>query len=187
MKKLFFILKQRFLSKTKISPFCYIKGYHSIQIGSKSKIMHYSFLDAAKDGKIILSDHVSISHFCQLQARGGSIRIGKKSELNVYALILTGGGDIEIGQNVLIGPRVNIIGYQHSFNNIKTPIREQPYNIKPIKIEDDVWIGASSTIMPGVTIGKGAIIGSGSVVTKDIAPYSINVGSPAKKIRSRAM
>ena len=64
-------------------------------------------------------------------------------------------------------------------------IKHQPYISKDITIEEDVWIGSSSVIMAGVTIGKGSIIGAGSIVTKDVEPYTINVGSPCKKIKDR--
>ena len=142
-------------------------------------------MDCSQDGKIKLQNKVAISHFAQLQARGGSIQMDEGSEINNFSLIYTGGSDVIIGKNVLIGPRVNIIGYQHSFNIIDKPIKHQPYIKDNITIKDDVWIGSSSVIMAGVTIGEGAIIGAGSIVTKDVEPYSINVGNPSKQIRKR--
>jgi acetyltransferase-like isoleucine patch superfamily enzyme len=56
-----------------------------------------------------------------------------------------------------------------------------------IAIEDDVWIGANAVILPGVTIGRGAVIGAGSVVTKDVAPYTICAGNPARVMRARSL
>lgn len=113
--------------------------------------------------------------------------------------------DSIIGHNVYIGPysyigpktilgnfcmlsdNVNIIGHDHNFNRAGVPIilagrpTEQPYTI----LEDDVWVGHGVTIMRGVKIGEGSIVGANSVVTKDIPPYSIYAGNPARFIRTR--
>ncbi|WP_205512160.1 acyltransferase [Longitalea arenae] len=104
--------------------------------------------------------------------------------------------DVVIGDNVMFGNRVAIVGrYDHHYQLPGVPIRLAPqvrdpkYNWKGIglvtTIEDDVWIGYGSTVMGGVTIGEGSIIGAGSLVTKDVEPYSIYAGVPAKKIRGR--
>jgi acetyltransferase-like isoleucine patch superfamily enzyme len=185
MNKLIFILKHKLLKKTKISYSSYLKGYLLIKLGKKIKIMHHTYLDCSRGGTITVGDKVTVSHFCQLQARGGSIRIDEGTEINNFSLIYTGGSNISIGKNVLIGPRVNIIGYQHDFSDLDIPIKFQPYISKDIIINDNVWIGSSSIIMSGITIGEGAIIGAGSVVTKNIEKYTINVGNPCKQIRKR--
>lgn len=92
---------------------------------------------------------------------------------------------IEIGNNVLIGPNVIINSGMHNYNDSSKTIREQGHACKPITIQDDVWIGANSVIMPGVTIEKGAIIGAGSIVTHSIPSYVVAVGAPAKAISCR--
>jgi len=73
----------------------------------------------------------------------------------------------------------------HIYKDPKTPIRLQEIRAIGIIIEDDVWLGVGSTVLDGVTIGKGSVIGAGAVVTKDIPPYSIAVGVPAKVIKKR--
>lgn len=89
--------------------------------------------------------------------------------------------NLEIGNRVAIGPRVTLLLSSDAnysiLNNYYKPIRGK------IIIEDDVWIGASVTILPNVKIGKASIIGAGSVVTKDIEPYTVNYGVPCKKIK----
>jgi acetyltransferase-like isoleucine patch superfamily enzyme len=104
--------------------------------------------------------------------------------------------DVIIGDNVMFGNRVAIIGrYDHHYQQPGVPMRLAPqirdaaYNWKGLGlitfIENDVWIGYGSTVMCGIRIGEGSIIGAGSLVTKDVEPYSIYAGVPARKIRSR--
>ena len=93
-------------------------------------------------------------------------------------------GSIEIGDNVLIGPKTIIWGRDHGIKKSQL-INEQQHIKEPIKIGSDVWIGGNVTILKGVSIGNGAVIGAGSVVIKDVEPYSIVVGNPAKFIKFR--
>lgn len=104
--------------------------------------------------------------------------------------------DAEIGNNVLFANKVALVGrYDHHFEQIGTPIRlasqirDKDYNWKGLYsrviIEDDVWIGYGSTIMSGVRIGKGSIVAAGSVIVKDVEPYSIVGGNPARFIKKR--
>ncbi len=94
-------------------------------------------------------------------------------------------GEITIGNDVMIGPKTIIWGRDHGIENNGIPMKKQPHVYSPITIEDDVWIAANVTILKGVTIGKGAVIGAGAVVVKDVPPYAIVVGNPAKVIRYR--
>lgn len=95
-----------------------------------------------------------------------------------------GHGGLKIGNRVMIASHAAITTLTHDYNQesmYTTLIRGR------VVIEDDVWIGAQSVIMPGVTVGKGAVVGAGSVVTKDVAPYSIVLGIPAKHYKFRSM
>jgi len=85
----------------------------------------------------------------------------------------------------MVAPNCMIAGGNHNYSRIDKPMMFQGSNSKGIIIEDDVWIGANSSILDGVKIGKGAIIAAGSVVTKDVCAYDIVAGVPAKKINSR--
>ena len=85
-----------------------------------------------------------------------------------------------------MGPDVIIFSRNHNFKEKHKLIHEQGYTGQcTVIIEDDVWIGARVIILPGKIIGKGAVIGAGSVVTKDVAPYSVVAGNPARKISNR--
>jgi len=109
---------------------------------------------------------------------GKNIKIGKAVFINACCRFQDNGG-ISIGDNTMIGQGVTIVTLNHDLNP-KTRINANP---KQVKIGKNVWIGASSTILPGVSIGNNAIIGAGSVVTKNIPPNTVAVGNPAKVIK----
>jgi len=121
------------------------------------------------------------------------VEIGRNFYIGRDSFIET---DVMIGDNVMFGNRVAVVGrYDHHYQLPGVPIRLAPqmrdkdYKWKGIglitTIENDVWVGYGSTVMGGVTIGEGSIIGAGSLVTKDVEPYSIYAGVPARKIRDR--
>ena len=97
----------------------------------------------------------------------------------------SGEGGLEIGDYVLIGPNVCILSAGHEYADTGRYIMEQPLTYGRIQIEDDVWIGASSVILPGVKIKQGAVIGAGSVICKDVPAYAVVVGNPGRIIRYR--
>jgi maltose O-acetyltransferase len=92
----------------------------------------------------------------------------------------------KIGKHVMMGPEVIMYSRNHKIDRTDIPMADQGFmDFNPITIEDDVWIGRRVIILPGVTIGKGSVIGAGSVVAKNIPPYSVAVGNPVKVIRNR--
>lgn len=93
-------------------------------------------------------------------------------------------GRITIGNDVLFGPSVKLIASNHGTSR-EYLVRENPWHDADIIIEDDVWLGANVVVLKGVTIGKGAIIAAGAIVNKDVAPYTIVGGIPAKKLKDR--
>lgn len=94
-------------------------------------------------------------------------------------------GKVHIGSDCAIAPNCMIIGTNHRFTDIDVNIKEQGNTTKGVEIKSNVWIGANSVVLDGVTIGTGCVIGAGSVVTKDIPPYSIAVGNPCRVIKTR--
>ena len=116
-------------------------------------------------------------------AQPDSIEIGDDVSFAAYVHIW-GGGGVVIGSRVMVGTHTSITSLTHDhgvdpmFNTVVA---------KPVAIEDDVWIGSNCTIMPGVTIGRGAVIGAGSVVTHDVKPMSIVAGVPARLIKMRCV
>jgi maltose O-acetyltransferase len=113
---------------------------------------------------------------------GRDIEIGDQCQINEDAWIR----NVKMGNFVMIAPRVMILNYGHITTDTTRPmmfqgVREYPQTI----IEDDVWIGAASIVLPGVHIGRGAIIAAGSVVTKNVQAFSVVGGNPARLIKMR--
>lgn len=114
---------------------------------------------------------------------GAGIRIGARSSIGVRAEIL---GPVTIGRDVMMGPEVVILTNQHDTRRTDIPMIDQGLTRQaPVTIGDDVWIGYRAILQPGVTIGHGAIIGAGAVVTRDIPPFAVVAGVPAKVLRYR--
>lgn len=105
--------------------------------------------------------------------------------------------DTKIGNNVMFAPEVALIGGDHNFNEVgikiidtgmkqdNFPDKKRLYQQGSLVIADDVWVGYGATIMAGVTIGEGAVVGARALVTSDVEPYSIYIGQPAKKYKDR--
>ena len=134
-----------------------------------------------------------------LEQAGRRLRVSQGVRINNPSLVSVGDdvylGDgvqlyawnerIVIGSNVLIAAGARLITRKHGFADVGRPIATQGYDNAPIVIEDDVWIGFQAVILPGVTLGRGSIVGAGAVVTRDVEPYTIVGGVPARLIRRR--
>ena len=94
-------------------------------------------------------------------------------------------GAVNIGNNVIFGPYSKVFSENHNFSDLNIPIRDQGEIRESVKIEDNVWIGANATILSGVTVGEGSVIAASSLVNKDVPPFSVVAGVPAKIIRKR--
>lgn len=155
--------------KCVIEPGVRIKFPKNLQLGDNVKIA---------SGVLIHCGHKCMSEMKKNVYIGDNSYIGPNS-------VLFGEGEIEIGRNCEIAPGVVITSREHTYSKIDVPIREQRSEFNKVLLEDDVWIGCNASILPGVSIGKGSIVGAGAVVTKNIAPYSVAVGVPAKVIKKR--
>ena len=115
------------------------------------------------------------------------ITLGEHVAINEYNNLRAGGGNIHIGSHCQIAQFCTLVASNHAVDTDQYII-DAPWDTSKssIDIEDDVWIGANCVILPGVTIGRGAIIGAGAVVTKSVPPYSIYVGNPARLLRMRS-
>lgn len=133
--------------------------------------------------KIILRGNNTI-HSNVIFQGSGKLVFGKRSFIGQNSIIGVN-EKITIGEDVMIAQAVSIRDTDHSFDSIDIPMGKQGMSTKPIIISDDVWIGYGAVITKGVTIGKGSIIAANAVVTKDVEPYSIVGGVPAKLIRFR--
>jgi len=113
----------------------------------------------------------------------GDITIDERTYIGPYTCL--SGNYIKIGKYCLIASHSSIYANNHDFTDHKINIREQGSTYKGIVIEDDCWLGSGVRVVDGVTIGQGSVIGAGAVVTKNIPPYSVAVGVPARVLKSR--
>ena len=125
---------------------------------------------------VLLKEHCYVYHPDQL-------KIGNNVSIHPMCYIDALGG-ISIGDNVSIAHGTSIISFNHTWEDSNTPIKYNPLNCKPITINSDVWIGCGCRILAGVCIGKRSIIGAGAVVVKDVPPYTIVAGNPARVIKT---
>ena len=118
-----------------------------------------------------------------------NITIGNDVYIGPHALFLCTESQIFIGNKVLFGPHVTIIGGDHRITDVGRFIYDvldkHPEDDQDVHIEDDVWIGTNTTLLKGVTVGRGAVVAAGALVTKDVPPYAIVGGVPAKVLKYR--
>ncbi|PPS45532.1 hypothetical protein B1A85_04595 [Chroococcidiopsis sp. TS-821] len=172
---------------------------NAVQIKSGVEIIH--------PGRIAIGNKVKIDRGVSLRNEGqnSTIRLGNSVKLDLGVVIKThsnsvieigdctyigpytclSGKSIKIGRDCRIASHLGIYANNHIFTDPNRKIKEQGSSYKGIVIEDDCWLASGVRIVDGVTIGQGSVIGAGAVVTKDIPPYSIAVGVPAKVIKSR--
>jgi acetyltransferase-like isoleucine patch superfamily enzyme len=147
-------------------------------------IVHSSVTLERRGGQIVIGEKCEIHRGTQLLAYGGSIVIGNDCSINP-GCILYGHGGLKIGSHVRIASHAIIIPANHIFSNPDRLIRDQGETRRGVVIGDDVWLGARVTVLDGIEIARGCVIGAGSVVTTSTEPYGIYVGVPAKLIKHR--
>ncbi len=112
------------------------------------------------------------------------VRIGRHVTLNEWVYV-DGFGGVSIGDGVRIAHRATIMSSDHRYQRRDRPVRTQGLVRRPVRIEDDVWIGCNATVLGGVTLGRGCIVAAGAVVTHDVPPFAIVGGVPARVIGQR--
>lgn len=176
-----FTINRNLIKLRLLYPNCYFAKYLSINIvdwnrimiGNNVQIHDYTILS-------LMDDKKNPNHIESFLRIGNNVFIGELNNIRV------GGGTLLISDNVTIAEHVTIVCSNHGIE-LKKNIREQFWDTKKtgVKIEEDVWIGANAVILPGVTIGKHAIIGARAIVTKNIPENAIVCGNPAKIIKYR--
>jgi acetyltransferase-like isoleucine patch superfamily enzyme len=167
------------------------------------------------DGELRFGRYAKISAGCRLSVPasgvlelGERVWLGREVQVDVLSRIAIGAhttvqrhcsliGDVDVGRGCLFAPNVFVSSGWHPFDawpalpirvqeaRAVTEARGQPTNSRAVRIGDDCWLGVNAVVQPGVTIGKGAIIGANAVVTHDVPPYEVVGGVPARRIRSR--
>jgi acetyltransferase-like isoleucine patch superfamily enzyme len=130
-------------------------------------------------GVIALGPNCSCEEGVILDAFGGSIDVGENVFFGPYSVVY-GHGGVVIGDHCLIAMHCRILSSNHAVPPFDTDIRSQPDILLPTRLGRDVWLGAGATILGGVTVGDGCVIGAGSIVTKSLPPGAIAYGTPAE-------
>lgn len=161
-------------------------GAHNTEIGNEVYLYKGVRINGRdRNCRIWIGDQVALERGVDIAAgENCQIEIGDRTFIGPYTCI-GGPGHVKIGKDCLIAAHTGIIANNHVFADMVQKIRDQGVTQKGITIEDDCWLGYGVKVLDGVTIGQGSVIGAGAVVTKDIPPYSIAVGVPARAKASR--
>lgn len=156
-----------------VNPFYHQKGKHAV-------IRRSTRMDVVPFNRFELGDYSTIEDFCTINNGVGDVIIGKETRIGMGNVVI---GPVTIGNCVIFAQNIVMSGLNHSYEDLSLPISKQKETTSLISIEDECWIGANAVITAGVTIGKHSVIAAGAVVTKNIPPYSVAVGNPAKIIK----
>lgn len=148
--------------------------------GRGSVIRRNSRFDVFPFHKFSIGANSTIEDYCTVSNGVGDIIIGDDSRIGIGSVLI---GPVTIGKQVILAQNIVLSGLNHTYTDVTLPIRLQKVTTAAIIIEDEVWIGANAVITAGVTVGKHSVVAGGSVVTKNIPPYSIAAGNPAKVIK----
>jgi len=156
-----------------VNPFYHKRGKGSV-------ICRRTRVDVLPFQPFTLGDYSTVEDFSTINNGVGPVHIGNNSRIGMGNVVI---GPVTIGNNVILAQNIVMSGLNHNYTNIDIPIYLQGETVAAITIEDDCWIGANAVITAGVTIGKHSVIAGGAVVTKNIPPYSVVVGNPARIIK----
>jgi len=148
--------------------------------GKGSVIRSQTRMDVFPFNQFSLGERSVIEDFSTINNGVGDVFIGDRTIIGLGNTVI---GPVKIGNDVMFAQNIVVSAMNHGYEDISIPPSKQKDIIKLITIDDEVWIGANCVITIGVTIGKHSIVGAGSVVTKDIPPYCIAVGNPARVIK----
>lgn len=156
-----------------INPLKHKKGKHvCIRRRTRMDVMPWNMFAIGVDS--------TIEDFATVNNGVGEVIIGERTRIGLGNTII---GPVHIGNDIMFAQNIVVSGLNHGYEDIHTPISTQPTSTALITIEDEVWIGANSVIVAGVTVGKHSVVAAGSVVTKSVPPYTIVAGNPAKPLK----
>jgi acetyltransferase-like isoleucine patch superfamily enzyme len=157
-----------------VNPFYHKKGKGSC-------IRRRTRMDIVPWNKFELGAYSTIEDYSALNNGVGDVLIGERTKIGLSNTII---GPVTVGNDVRLAQNITLSGLNHNYEDVNLPIHVQGVSTSPIIVEDDAWIGANVVVVAGVTIGKHSIVAAGSIVTKNIPPFSVAVGNPARVIKT---
>ncbi|MFT5254283.1 MAG: acetyltransferase-like isoleucine patch superfamily enzyme [Flavobacteriales bacterium] len=148
--------------------------------GKGATVRRRSRIDVFPWNRFDIGDLTTIEDFCTVNNGSGDVILGNRVRVGIGSVVI---GPVTMGNGSGLGQHVFVSGFNHGFSDGTKNSSQQPLQVKPTVIGEDSHIGANSVVLAGVTIGKRCQIGAGSVVTKDIPPFSVVVGNPARVIK----
>lgn len=165
--------RPRWFIKCFVNPFVHKKG-------KGAKIRRMTRVDVFPWKRFEIGKLTTIESFCTVNNGSGDVILGDRVRVGIGSVII---GPVTMGSGSGLGQHVFVAGFNHGFSDGTKNSSVQPLTIRPVIIEEDAHIGANSVVVAGVRIGKRSQIGAGSVVTKDVPPFSVVVGNPAKVVK----
>ena len=166
-------MRPRWWVRNFVNPFYHKKGKGTV-------IFRRARMDLMPYNHFEIGQHATIEDFSFVNNGMGPVKIGNHVFIGASNVII---GPVTLHDHIMTAQHVVMSGLNHGFESVDTAFRYQPCTVSEIVIHEGCWIGANVVITSGVTVGKYSIIAAGSVVTKDIPPYSMVAGNPAKLIR----
>ncbi len=148
--------------------------------GKGSLIRRRTRMDVMPFNNFSIGRDSTIEDFSTVNNGVGDVYIGDRTRIGLGNTLI---GPVKVGDDVMFAQNVVLSGLNHGYTDINIPISDQQVETKPIVIEDEVWIGANAVVTAGVTVGKHSIVAAGCVVVKDVPPYTIVGGNPAKPLK----
>jgi len=157
-----------------LNPFKHKRGHHSC-IRRRTRIDVFPWND------FVLGKDSTIEDFATVNNGAGPVYIGERSRIGLGCTVI---GPVTIWNDIMLAQNIVLSGLNHGYEDITKPISQQKQTTAMITIEDEVWIGANTVVVAGVRVGKHSVIAAGSVVTRDVPPFSIVGGNPAKLLKA---
>lgn len=157
-----------------LAPLYQHRGRHSV-------IHHSVRMDTPPYRRFSLGDYSVIESFSCVNNAVGDVVIGHHTRIGLHNTVI---GPVTIGNHVNLAQGITVTALNHNFSDTSKRIDQQGVSTTPVTLGDDIWIGANAVILPGVTIGNHSVVAAGAVVTKDIPPYTLVGGVPARIIKS---
>jgi len=186
------LILQRQVKLIFMGPGARLQNASMIRFGRAVTLGPGSILDGLAERGVELGDNVTIGAYSIVRSTGVltklgvGVRMGKNSSIDAYSFIGAAGG-VFIGENVMMGQHISFHAEEHNHSRVDCPIRDQGTRHQGIVIGDDCWIGSNVTLLDGVHVGRGCVIGAGAVVKGTIPEYSIAVGVPARVVGTRGL